>query len=78
MKKQTGTYNIKGKQISNLITKFYFKNDNLKFLILLKLKGNTIIPFEEYNDYSTYRDNFNNLLEVRNKNLSLRLPAHRA
>ena len=65
---------ITGTQIKNLITKFYYKNNNLCFQILLLLDQNKSVAYEEYVDYSAYKKAYNELMDIKTKNLSLFLP----
>ena len=66
--------NIQGGQIKDVITKFYYRNNHLCFQILLHLEGNETVIYKEFNDYSEYKDSFNELQQIRLKNRGLIIP----
>ncbi len=66
---------IKGEQVSNLITKFYFKNRQLYFQIILNLGSEGKFPYCEYEDYYQYKEKFNELLEMKESNKDISISA---
>jgi hypothetical protein len=52
---------ITGNQIKDLVTKFFYKENHLCFQILVRLEGNTLIPFQEFEDYGEYKRVFGEL-----------------
>lgn len=66
--------NIKGRQVKDLITKFFYKDNHLCFQILLHLNNNRTIVFQEFTDYTEYKSVFNALQQARAKNSILKFP----
>lgn len=71
---------IKGKEIENLITKFYYKNKQLYFQIILNLGLGKKVFYREFSDYYKYKKSFDQLLKAKSENrnvvLSTRLLQH--
>ena len=65
---------IKGTQIKNLITKFYYNDNHLCFQILIHCEDDKTIAYNEYTDYSVYKEEYNKLLELKAENTSVDLP----
>ncbi|NNE29348.1 MAG: hypothetical protein HKN16_06915 [Saprospiraceae bacterium] len=65
---------INGSEIQNLITKFYYKENNLCFQILLHFGLDRTIPFQEFTDYAEYKKVYNDLLAVKNNDKTLDVP----
>ncbi len=65
---------IKGTQIKNLITKFYYKDNHLCFQILIHCEDDKTIVYNEYTDYSLYKKEYNKLLEIKSENVNVDLP----
>jgi hypothetical protein len=66
---------VKGKDIENLITKFYYKNRQLCFQIILNLGLSGKVSYCEYDDYFAYKEKFNELLDARNQGKNIEMPA---
>jgi hypothetical protein len=65
---------IRGKNIENLITKFYYKNRQLCFQIILNLGLSGKVSYCEYDDYFAYKEKFNELLDAKNKDENIEIP----
>lgn len=65
---------ITGSEIQNLITKFYYKDNQLCFQILLHFGLDRTVPFQEFTDYTEYKAVYNDLLAIKNSNGNLTLP----
>ena len=65
---------IKGTQIKNLITKFYYNDNHLCFQILIHCEDDKTIVYNEYTDYSVYKEEYNKLLETKAENAAVNLP----
>ena len=65
---------IKGKDIENLITKFYYKNRQLCFQIILNLGLSGKVSYCEYDDYFAYKEKFNELLDAKNQDKNIQIP----
>jgi hypothetical protein len=65
---------IKGTQIKNLITKFYYKDNHLCFQILIHCEDDKTIVYNEYTDYSEYKKEYSKLLETKSENTFVNLP----
>lgn len=59
---------INGNLVKTIVTKFYFKNDNLCYEICLKHKDGAIIPYAVYTEYTEYKKEFNLLLIAKELN----------
>ena len=59
---------IEGKQVKDLITKFFYKKNNLCFQILLHTNSADVVKYGEYFDYKQYKTAFNELQEARSRN----------
>lgn len=66
---------IQGKDIENLITKFYYKNRQLCFQIILNLGLEGKISYSEYDDYFAYKQKFNELLDAKHQDKNVLVPA---
>ncbi len=65
---------LKGTQIKNLITKFYYKDNHLCFQILLHCENDKTVVYNEYTDYDEYKKEYNKLLETKSDNAVVKLP----
>ena len=59
--------------IDQLITKFFYRNNQLFFQILLNTDNSTT-TYGEYTDYSTYKKVYNQLLGCKNSGKQVSLP----
>ncbi len=57
---------IQSSKIKNLITKFYYKENELWFKVLVNYENGETRLYKEYSDYTLYKDAYNNLLNVKN------------
>ena len=51
--------------IEQLITKFFYRNNQLFFQILLNCDNNFTMTYGEYTDYTTYKKEYNQLLSLK-------------
>ena len=51
--------------IEQLITKFFYRNNQLFFQILLNCDNNFTVTYGEYTDYTTYKQDYNQLLGLK-------------
>ena len=61
---------MKGHQLENIITRFYYKQKELYFQIILQLRDKKVI-YSEYNDYSKYKMQLQQLLNIKETNGTL-------
>ena len=66
--------NIRGDQVKNLITKFYYKSNMLFFSILIETISNKSVAYYEYSDYSEYKKAFDSLLDAKAHNKLIHIP----
>jgi len=66
---------IQGKDIENLITKFYYKNRQLCFQIIISLGLSGRVSYSEYDDYFIYKQKFNELLDAKNQDKNVLIPS---
>jgi hypothetical protein len=57
--------NISALDVINLITLFYYKNNHLRYQILLHLTGERTVLFGEYVNYNDYKNHFEELQAQR-------------
>jgi hypothetical protein len=57
----------RGHQLENIITRFYYKQKELYFQIILQLAGKEVV-YNEYSDYVIYKSQLQNLLEIKESN----------
>lgn len=65
---------IRGEQIEQLLTKFYYKDSHLHYQVLLEFAGGKTVLLKEFTDYVTYKKVFSELQRIRKENLSIRVP----
>lgn len=65
---------ISGMDIVNLITLFYYKNDHLRYQIIMHLTGERNVLYGEYTDYKEYKIEFDNLSSQRKNNFKIQIP----
>lgn len=63
---------MRGHQLENIITRFYYKQKELYFQIILQLAGRKVV-YNEYNDYSKYKFQLQQLLNIKKNNGILHL-----
>jgi len=68
----TPTLNVS--EIQNLVTKFYYKNNQLCFQILLQDKSDKITPFKEYTNYAEYKKAYNQLMDQKSDKNAIDTP----
>ncbi len=56
---------IHSSKIKNLITKFYYKENQLCFQILLACENGETKLYKEYMDYAKYKEAYDQLLEMK-------------
>lgn len=66
---------VKGNQIDTLITKFYFKNRQLYFQIILNLGTKGKFPYCEFEDYNDYKRKFDELLKMKESDEDISISA---
>lgn len=66
---------LEGKQIKDIVTRFFYRGDELHFQVLLRLKGGETITLKEVTDYSTYKEMIDALARAREQRLRIHLNA---
>ena len=64
---------ISGRAIKNIVTKFYYKGNNLCFQILIDIDEAQLFCYKEYTDYSAYKKDYTTIKKIKSGNLSLPL-----
>jgi len=62
---------IKGENINSVSTKFYYKEDNLCFQIILSYGAENEVLYKEFENYSTYQQTHDDLVAAINKKANL-------
>jgi len=52
-------------KIDDLITRFFYKEEQLYFRIMIKLNGGTMLPYNDYADYNEYKEAYAGLVEKK-------------
>ncbi|MFK7808714.1 MAG: hypothetical protein AB8F74_13000 [Saprospiraceae bacterium] len=52
-------------RFQDLITKFYYKQNNLCFQIILKTASDETVPYKEFTDYNEYKVAFEKLSQMK-------------
>ncbi len=65
---------LKGEQVKDLITKFFYRDSYLCFQIMLHLDSNETVVYKEYLDYTEYKKAFKELQQIRTKNQVFIIP----
>ena len=52
-------------KIDDLITRFFYKEEQLYFRIMIKLNGGTMLPYNDYADYNEYKKAYAGLVEKK-------------
>ncbi len=65
---------INGNDIKNLVTRFFYEEDELRFQIILHLGLNKSVFYQEFNDYLKYKKVFNELLSAKSENAAVVVP----
>lgn len=68
-----GQLDIAASDIINLITLFYYKNNHLRYQILIHLSGERTIVFGEYDNYKEYKAEFEKLQNQRKNNFQIQI-----
>jgi len=68
------TFNQK---IDDLITRFFYKEEQLYFRIMVKINGGTLLPFNDYADYNEYKKAYAELVEKKRSNDSLKVTTNK-
>ncbi len=66
--------NIRGGQVKDLVTKFFYRDNFLCFHILLQIEGGETVFFQEFTDYSEYKKAFSDLQGARSKDALIEVP----
>ena len=62
----------KGHQLENIITRFYYKQKELYFQIILQLPEKEVV-YNEYKDYVKYKSQLQHILNIKESNGILHL-----
>ena len=65
---------IHGREVKDLITKFFYSGNFLCFHILLQLEGGEKVFFQEFTDYAEYKKSFGALQEARKDGGFIHIP----
>ncbi|MFK7936408.1 MAG: hypothetical protein AB8G22_23035 [Saprospiraceae bacterium] len=70
----SNSVSIRGEQIRQLLTKFYYKDSHLHYQILLEFANGKTVLIKEFTNYTSYKKVFSELQRIRKENLSIRVP----
>jgi len=58
-------FEILNQKIDDLITRFFYKEEQLYFRIMIKLNGGTMLSYNDYADYNEYKNAYATLVEKK-------------
>ena len=58
---------VKSDDIENVITRFYYKGEQLRFQIIFRLESKENILYEDFEDYLEYRQKFDDLVLLKRR-----------
>lgn len=65
-------------KIDDLITRFFYKEEQLYFRIMVRINGGTLLPFNDYADYNEYKKDYAQLVEKKRANDGLQVTTNKA
>jgi len=65
---------IRGEQMKQLLTKFYYRDSHLHYQVLLEFANGKKVVIKEFSDYATYKKVLGELQRIQRENLSIRIP----
>lgn len=65
---------IHGKNVRDLVTKFFYRDNHLCFHILLHVDGGKTVFFREFMDYAEYKKAFSELQQAKLSNIIINVP----
>ncbi|MEL7021230.1 MAG: hypothetical protein AAGK47_06465 [Bacteroidota bacterium] len=65
---------IRGEQIRQLLTKFYYNDSHLHYQILLEFEQGKTIVIKDFSDYASYKKVYSELYRIKKENLVIRVP----
>ncbi len=68
---------VEGKKIEDVITRFYHKDGELHYQLLIKIKGGTTITFKEFKDYSLYKKALSILVKAKKERSTIKIDSVR-
>lgn len=64
---------LEGKYIRDVVTRFFYRGEDLYFQVSLRMKGGEIIPLKEINDYSVYKKLIDTIAQARLRRVQVQL-----
>ncbi len=64
---------LEGKHIRDVVTRFFYRGEDLYFQVSLRMKGGEIIPLKEINDYSVYKKLIDTISRARMQRVQVQL-----
>lgn len=65
---------IHGAEVKDLVTKFFYRGNQLCFQIILQVDGGERIPYKEFSDYAEYKKAFSELQQQKGSPTMIRFP----
>ena len=65
---------IRSVQVKDLVTKFFYQENQLCFQIFLHLEGGESILFEEFADYGSYKKSMSSLQDAKANGSIIKIP----
>jgi hypothetical protein len=68
---------VEGRQVRNLLTRFYYRSSQLYFQLILELKSGDCVLFREFDNYSVFKEAFDNLQTATRSEVSIHIPENK-
>lgn len=65
---------IHGAEVKDLVTKFFYRGNQLCFQIILQVDGGERIPYKEFSDYAEYKKAFSELQQQKGNPTMIKFP----
>lgn len=65
---------IHGAEVKDLVTKFFYRENQLCFQIILQVDGGERIPYKEFSDYAEYKKAFTELQQQKGNSTMIKFP----
>lgn len=65
---------IHGAEVKDLVTKFFYRGNQLCFQIILQVDGGERIPYKEFSDYAEYKKAFSELQQQKGNRTMIKFP----
>ena len=65
---------VDGRQVRNLLTRFYYRSSQLYFQLILELQSGDCVLFREFNNYNVFKEAFDKLQDATKSEALIHIP----